>query len=117
MIRYTDCFVGLNPFSALMVLFDPYFKLFCTIVFDYGSFAPLNSKSAVGNVLCNGRTRSGISAVPYLYGSNKVSIAADESIVADNCAELVFTVVICGSNAAAEVYTSSHIRVAYIGKM
>lgn len=100
-----------------VVLFYPALELSQTVALYYLGCSSLNCERAVGNVLCNSGACACICALADLYGSHKVSVAADESIVADSGAELLFAVVVYGNYAAAKVYAASHVGIANVGKM
>lgn len=100
-----------------VVLFYPALELSETEALYYLGCSSLNCERAVGNVLCNSGACACICALADLYGSHKVSVAADESIVADSGAELLFAVVVYGNYAAAKVYAASHVGIANVGKM
>ena len=74
-------------------------------------------KSTVGHIACDSGACACVCAVSYFNGCNEIGVAADECIVADSCAVFFLAVIINGDNAAAEVYSASHIAVTHISEV
>ena len=86
-------------------------------VFDYPHLTALHREGVFGNVLGDCRTCGGGCVFPYLNGSDKICVAADKGIIADNGSVLIHSVIVCGYTAAAEVYSLSDVAVTNVGKM
>lgn len=65
----------------------------------------------------NSSSGGSVNAFAQLYGSNKVCVAADKAVVADNTAAFNNTVVVDSNCSAAEVDLSSNIAVSHVGKV
>ena len=86
-------------------------------VIDYPCFRTLDYKAVGRNVPCDCGACSRGCVFTYVYGSDKVGVAADKGIIPYIYVVLVYSVIVCGYAAAAEIYPSANGAVPKIGKV
>ena len=86
-------------------------------MFDNFRVGAVYGKAVCGDVDRNRRAGARRRVFAYFNRRDEVCVASDERVISDNRAEFVYSVIVRGNAAAAEIYVLSYVAVADVGEV